>query len=194
MNAVCKSVADAADCAYSSVIITTKSVPEVVKTSTILAPLLSSDYTSKFPQPTYVFLQNGLNVEVDTYHAVKALGQAEPRIVSGALYIMTNLLAPNVVEHGAYVSCVVFVSSSNSKLYLIQDRLIMGVYRHENFTTSKNSPAEEALLKDLSDTLKAGGVKVSVVPEIQRHKFKKNIWNIAFSSIATLTRCVSLPV
>lgn len=101
---MCKSVAEAADCAYSYVIITTKSVPEVAKTSAILAPLFSSEYTSKFPQPAYVFVQNGLNVEVDTYHAVKALGQGEPRIIGCAVYCLTNLLAPNVVEHADLVS------------------------------------------------------------------------------------------
>ena len=102
---MCKSVAEAADCAYSYVIITTKSVPEVVKTSTILGPLLSPEYTSKFSQPAYVFVQNGLNVEVDTYHAVKALGQGEPRIIGCAVHVMTNLLSPNVVEHGDFVKC-----------------------------------------------------------------------------------------
>ncbi|KAF5325540.1 hypothetical protein D9619_009859 [Psilocybe cf. subviscida] len=167
---LCKSVAEAADCEYAYVIITTKSVPEAVKTSTILAPLLSPEYTSKFPQPTYVFLQNGLNVEADTYHAVKALGQGQPRIIGCALYIFSNLLAPNVVEHAAH------------------DRLVLGVYRHDDFTTTENSPEEAALLKDLSDILESGGVIVSVAPEIQRHKFNKNLWNIAFSSVATLTR------
>jgi ketopantoate reductase len=68
--------------------------------------------------------------------------------------------------------------------------LILGVYRHEDFTTTENSPAEATLLKDISDILEAGGSTVSVVPEIQRHKFHKNILNLAFSSIATLTRCV----
>lgn len=101
---MCKSVAEAADCAYSYVIITTKSVPEVVKTSTILAPLLSPEYTSKFPQPAYAFVQNGLNVEVDTYHALKALGQEKPRIIGCAVYVLTNLLAPNTVEHADLVS------------------------------------------------------------------------------------------
>jgi 2-dehydropantoate 2-reductase len=112
---VCKSVAEAADCAYSYVIITTKSIPDVVKTSTILAPFLSPEYTSQFPQPAYVFVQNGLNVEVDTYHAVKAIGQGEPRIISCAVYVLANLLAPNVVEHPALV--IRSLSSSRPNLY-----------------------------------------------------------------------------
>jgi hypothetical protein len=72
----------------------------------------------------------------------------------------------------------------------MQDRLVLGVYRHEDFTTTENSPEEVALLKDLSDILEAGGSTISVAPEIQRHKFSKNLWNISFSSIATLTQCV----
>ncbi|KAF5325539.1 hypothetical protein D9619_009858 [Psilocybe cf. subviscida] len=167
---LCRSVAEAADRHYSYVMITTKSVPEVMKTSTILAPFLSPEYTSRFPQPTYVFLQNGLNVEGDTYHAVKALGKGEPSIVTSALYIGTNLNAPNVVEHNDF------------------NRLALGVYRHENYTATENSPEEASLLQDIGNILEKGGATISIVPEIQRVKFSKNFWNVAFSSIATLTQ------
>lgn len=84
--------------------ITTKAVPELTRTPTILSPLLSTPYTDKFSQPTYVLLQNGLNVEIDLYEALNKLGKGSPSIISTALYIGTNLLAPNVVEHNDFVS------------------------------------------------------------------------------------------
>lgn len=84
----------------------TKAVPDLIKTSTILAPLLSSPYIDKYSQPAYVLLQNGLNVEVDLYHAIKALGKDEPKIVGTSLYIGTNLLAPDLVDHNSFVGIV----------------------------------------------------------------------------------------
>lgn len=95
---------DAADQPYSYVFVTTKAIPEVTKTPDMLRPLLSAPYTDRYPQPTYVLVQNGLNVEKDLYDALVKLGNGSPSIISTALYIGTNLLAPNVVEHNHFVS------------------------------------------------------------------------------------------
>ena len=86
------------------VMVATKAVPDLIQTSKILEPLLSPDYVAQFSQPTYILLQNGLNVEVDLYNSLKGLGRGEPSIISTAVWILTNLLAPNVVEHSDYVS------------------------------------------------------------------------------------------
>lgn len=47
------------------------------------------------------------------------------------------------------------------------------------------------MLKDFGALLEAGGTTLTVVPEIQRTKFNKNFWNVAFSSFPTLTQCVA---
>ncbi|KAG6865175.1 hypothetical protein C0991_004723 [Blastosporella zonata] len=161
---VVRSVQEAADRPYSYVFVTTKAIPERTSTPSILKPLISAPY----PQPTYVLLQNGLNVETDLYHAIKELGK-EPSIISTALWINTNLLEPNVVEHG------------------IVDRVSIGMYRYNDFTTEANTPAEAAVLEDIGAILTAGGSEVAIVPEVQRKKFSKNFWNVAFSSFSTLT-------
>ena len=96
----------AADRAYSYVFIASKCVPEVVPNSKLVAPLLAETYTSRFAQPTYVLLQNGWNFDRELYERLKALGQGEPRLASAALYIMTNLIGENVIEHSALVSSV----------------------------------------------------------------------------------------
>ena len=83
--------------------IASKAVPERVTTPSILKPLISAPYADEHPQPTYVILQNGLGVETDLYTAIKTIGK-EPSIVSTALWINTNLLQPNVVEHGGVVN------------------------------------------------------------------------------------------
>lgn len=162
------SVAEAADRPYSYVILTTKAIPEVIKTSRVLEPLLSSPYSERHPQPTYVLLQNGLGVEQDLYHSVKALNQGEPKIISTVVWIGTNLVEKNVVEHTDF------------------DRITIGMYRHGDRLTTTNSPEEDAILTDLGTMLKTGGSEVTIATEIQRKKFAKTFWNIAFSSFSTL--------
>ena len=100
---MCKTVAEAADTPYSYVLVATKAIPELIRTPKLVEPLLSESYTTRFKQPTNVLLQNGLNVERDLYESVTALGQGEPSIVSAAVWIGTNLVSPNVIEHGNFV-------------------------------------------------------------------------------------------
>jgi 2-dehydropantoate 2-reductase len=84
-------------------VVATKAIPELMRTPKLLTPLFAASYADKFSQPTYVLLQNGLNVEVDLYNALKELGKGDPSIISTALWIGTNLLAPNVVQHNDFV-------------------------------------------------------------------------------------------
>lgn len=63
----------------------------------------------------------------------------------------------------------------------------MGIYRPTTINTT-NTPAEEAVLKEFANILKAGGSEVTVVPEIQRHKFSKNFWNCVLGATAALAR------
>ena len=69
----------------------------------MLAPLLSQPYVERFQQPTYVLMQNGLNVEADLYESVRNLDKGKPSILSCAVWIGANLSAPNVVEHSDFV-------------------------------------------------------------------------------------------
>ncbi|KAJ3902337.1 ketopantoate reductase PanE/ApbA C terminal-domain-containing protein [Lentinula edodes] len=100
---VVNSISSAADRQYSHVILSTKCVPEVIKTPDLLKPLISSPYCDQFQQPVYVLLQNGLNIEVDLYRAIKALGKPEePVIINTGVYVFANLISANVVEHGPF--------------------------------------------------------------------------------------------
>ena len=74
----------------------------------------------------------------------------------------------------------------------------LGVYRLDDYTTATNSEGEQALLDGFAGLLEDGGSTVTVVSKIQRVKYAKNFWNVAFSSIGALTRhspaaIISLP-
>ena len=55
-------------------------------------------------------------------------------------------------------------------------------------TKEVNTPEELGLLQDFGSILEAGGTALTIVPEIQRMKFEKNIWNVVFASFATLNK------
>jgi hypothetical protein len=103
---VVHSLIDATDRPYSYVFVTTKAIPEVTTTPDLLRPLLSKPYADHYPQPTYVLVQNGLNVERDLYNALIELDKGTPSIISTSLYVGANLLAPNVVEHNHFVGSI----------------------------------------------------------------------------------------
>jgi len=166
---LCKSVAEAADRPYSHVFIATKAVPEVAKTTDLLAPMLRAPYTDRYSQPTYIVLQNGLGVERDLYQQVKQVGKGEPTVVGTALRIGTNLGASNEVIH----SFPAIIS--------------LGMYRLDDMATLENTAEEASILGEVREMLSAGGTDTTIVPQIQWAKFQKNFWNVAFSSTATLS-------
>ncbi|KAI0075929.1 6-phosphogluconate dehydrogenase C-terminal domain-like protein [Panus rudis PR-1116 ss-1] len=168
---LCSSISEAADQAYSHVVLTTKAVPDLQRTPELLAPLVSPPYSDKYSQPTYVLIQNGLNTEVDLYRALKELRpDEEPRIINTAAYIFSRLTSPDVVEH--------------TSDFL---RLKMGICRSTpNVMT--NTPTEAAILSEFGDMLSAGGADITIVPEIQRYRFEKNIWNCVLGPASVLPR------
>ena len=85
-SVVVGSVKDAADQAYDYVVWTTKALPELTTSPELLAPLLDPAYTSKFSQPVYVNMQNGLDVERDLYEALVKAGH-KPQIIGTAVGI-----------------------------------------------------------------------------------------------------------
>ncbi|KAG6380185.1 ketopantoate reductase PanE/ApbA-domain-containing protein [Boletus reticuloceps] len=125
--------------------------------------------TPSHVQPTYVLMQNGLGVERDLYVTIKDLAQGDPKIISTVVWIGSNLTGKNQVMHNHF------------------DRVTLGMYRHGDCLTTSNREEESAILRDFGGMLESGGTELTIVPEIQRHKFAKTFWNIAFSSFSTLT-------
>ncbi|CAE6485742.1 unnamed protein product [Rhizoctonia solani] len=168
-----KSVAEAADRAYKYVLITTKALPDVNPTPEILAPLLTEEYSKHYPPPTFVILQNGLGVEKDLYATIESCWKAEPRVLSAAVYIQANLVGDrDVVEQGPF------------------DKLVCGAYRPGLLVDddAKNTPEEAERLEAFAQLIRAGNGDIEIVPDIQRKKFAKNLWNLSFAAFATLIR------
>ncbi|KAF8906613.1 hypothetical protein CPB85DRAFT_1313384 [Mucidula mucida] len=163
---VCRSVAEAADTAYAYTFLATKCVPEVLTTPKLLEPLL----VSQLEQPTYVLLQNGLGIEKDLYeHGVNVL-KKPLNIVNTAIYLFASQEGPNTVA----------VDDT--------ERVELGIYRHNDYTTTVNSDSELRILDGVKNLLVKGGSNASVVPEIQRQKFHKNMYNVVFAATTLLTR------
>ncbi|KAL0566000.1 hypothetical protein V5O48_016019 [Marasmius crinis-equi] len=172
-------VADAADQAYDYTFVATKVIPEVITTEEILAPLLTKSYSERFGQPTYVLLQNGVGVERGLYSAIRRVEEEmsrtegsvalAARIVSTCVYCMGNLIAPDVVE------------------YVEGHRLVIGAFRPGTVTITNNDAEETEILNELKGILEAGGGTVEIVPEIQRRKLEKNMLNLGFATLATLS-------
>lgn len=171
---VVKSISEAADRTYKYVLITTKALPDITPTPQILAPLLTTEYAKQYGAPTFVILQNGLGVEKDLYSAVQsAWPSSKPQILSAAVYIQANLIGGrDVVEQGPF------------------DRLVCGVYRPELLVADdpKNTLEEAEKLEAFAQLIRAGNGDFESVPEIQRKKFAKNLWNLSFAACATLVR------
>ena len=113
---------------YSYVVVATKALPGLSSTAEVLRPIFSRSGSQvgltadvvKTPEPksieepVYVLMQNGLNVERELYDALVvenaangdsgAAGSYRPRILSTAVWIGTNLVSENVVEHSNFVS------------------------------------------------------------------------------------------
>jgi 2-dehydropantoate 2-reductase len=69
----------------------------------------------------------------------------------------------------------------------VQNRLHLGIYKRHQYTGTTPTISEEKILTELASILTAGGTETSIHSEIQRSKYSKNFWNVAFSSFATLT-------
>lgn len=106
LSQVFNSVSDAADRFYSHVFVTTKALPEITPMASILGPLLVRDGSE--PLPVFVMLQNGFDGERDLYNAIKKLDKGEPKIISTALWIGTNLFPGNIISHVMAVSCPLY--------------------------------------------------------------------------------------
>lgn len=53
---------------------------------------------------------------------------------------------------------------------------------------TRNSPHEQSILEEFASILGAGGTDVQIVPEIQRIKFVKNVWNSVMGPVTVLAR------
>lgn len=165
-----QTLTEALDRTYEFVIIGTKAVPEVVTTPALLAPLIGSPYSDHHVQPTYVFMQNGINVEADLYLTLKERNRSEePKIISTALWLGVRMIDGRTVIHTDF------------------GRVELGVY-HPLSITMQDTTQQSAVMSDFAEMLQAGGARILVTSDIHRLKFVKNVWNVCFNMFPALTR------
>ena len=100
LTTVVQSYEEVLDFPFDYCIVSTKAVPEVMTTPQLLGLLLTERY--QHSQPAYVLLQNGLGIEGNLYQALKAR-EANPIVITCALYITTNITVDGNVSHGSFV-------------------------------------------------------------------------------------------
>lgn len=69
--------------------------------------------------------------------------------------------------------------------------MTFGIYRPDRQLDTTYQSGDQELLADFGDLLLAGGSEIKIVPDIQREKYKKNIWYVFirinfFSSLGVL--------
>ncbi|KAH9934314.1 uncharacterized protein B0H18DRAFT_980920 [Fomitopsis serialis] len=164
------SLDQALDRTYAFVVLATKAIPEVTTTRDVVAPLLGLTYDGAHPQPAFVFMQNGIDVEEDIYVTLsQKVPSQNPRLISTALWVHMHMRDSVTVEY------------NNFGHIDIGDYLPPTVDRQVGVVVSP-------VATEFSETLKAGGTKVVLTADIGRLKYMKNAWNLCFNMVPALTR------
>ncbi|KZO94550.1 6-phosphogluconate dehydrogenase C-terminal domain-like protein [Calocera viscosa TUFC12733] len=165
------SVEAAAAYTYTYVLLATKCLPDVLPTTTLLAPLLTPEYAKAHSLPTFVLLQNGLGVE-EALDATARKLDASAVVLSAAVYIDSNLTEgrAGVKQTGP-------------------ERLAVGVYTGLGLSASQPaSPKGQQALITFCDLITSGGGTISADAHIQHAKFRKNMWNACINTACALSR------
>ncbi|KAL1407825.1 hypothetical protein Q8F55_007260 [Vanrija albida] len=142
---------------YELGLLATKALPDITRSSDLLAPALASGQVA-----AWALIQNGLGVEADLAAALKA---TQTPLVSSVAWIGST-----TSDRGALVT------------WRNKDTLVAGVYP----PTASPSAAEAAALELWTGLLKDGGSNASATDNIDAVRFGKNVWNAVWSSFQGL--------
>lgn len=159
---IVKTVDEAADRHYPFVICATKCVPEVIKTSEILAPLISPLLSSN---TVFLLIQNGVGIEDDLREALQSRG-------------FTN----TIMSACAWVD-VTMVDAGRKVTQYGTERLTIGYHQ-------PHADSAQAALDQITKLLSEGGCTPEPVGgDIDVARWRKVLWNASFSTLCTLSRC-----
>ncbi|GAA5875992.1 hypothetical protein JCM16303_006986 [Sporobolomyces ruberrimus] len=186
-----KDAAEANDRPYKYIIVTTKALPDLLPTASILAPFLESNMNQSIDLedgPTVVLMQNGIGIE----HGLQVAYPQVP-VISVVVWIGANLHPGPLVTHG------------------IMEKLIMGLYLGEGGDSPQTQDAVEDDYADpagyrgpggqerreeghrrtefFADLLRQGGGAVEVFENVQPKRYEKQLWNASLSSFCAMSRC-----
>ncbi|THH14306.1 hypothetical protein EW146_g6017 [Bondarzewia mesenterica] len=152
---------DAADRKYDFVVCTFKALPDVMSTSKLIGPLLSS--TNNF-----VLIQNGIGIHADLQEA-----RPDANIISSCAWIDVTTLdgGRSVVQSGS-------------------NRLTSGLHAGPSLQTSTGVPIDEGrqALQLFHNVLVAGGAGSEMTDDIEAARWQKILWNASISTLCTVTR------
>ncbi|RXK40293.1 hypothetical protein M231_02407 [Tremella mesenterica] len=155
----------AGDVKYDYCLITTKCLPDVNPTSKLVEPVINSGKVGAF-----VLVQNGLDVEVDLYEAVK---EKNIPIVSSCIWIGIMTSPDGGIVHWGGGGTAV-----------------MGIYPPAAVNEIPNETSKSALEIWYAAT-EGTGLGAKIADNIKSVRFTKNIGNVMFSSLQSLTRTTS---
>ncbi|KAL7413147.1 ketopantoate reductase PanE/ApbA-domain-containing protein [Mrakia frigida] len=164
-----RSVEEAADTAYTFVIITTKSLPDILPTEAMLEPIIKAGKSK-----TFVLIQNGLGIEEGIYAATRAI---DATILTSVCYISTNL-----------------VGNRDEVRFENTERLEIGVYHPPSEGRTLDTPlpkptdVQTAALNQFAEIVKAGEGGIKLEEDMELVRFKKVVWNCCWASLACLVR------
>ncbi|KAG8846060.1 hypothetical protein FRB91_001215 [Serendipita sp. 411] len=158
-----RTVEEAADQEYDFVIGCFKTIPDLNPTPNLLGPLLQKT-------KSFVLIQNGIGIECD-------LQRASPKatVISGCAWIDCTLVDNyRTLRHGGL------------------NKLVIGAHlplsSNGQATLDELKEDGEKSLRLLCDTFHKGGFEPTETGNIVAERWRKNLWNAAFSTLATLSR------
>ncbi|CAL1712479.1 unnamed protein product [Somion occarium] len=169
---VVRTVAEAADRPYTFIVCAMKCVPEVIKTTHILRPLLQK--LSDSPATAIVLLQNGIGIEDDFLE-----------------WLDRHNLGNNVISGCAWVDTTA-VNEGKTVTQSGSERLVLGYHRPApslvNLTGKFSEDIAKKQLDLLCTLLRDGSTNPEPVTDIDAARWHKILWNASFSTLCTLTR------
>lgn len=159
---VFQTVQEAADIDYDYIIACFKTLPDLEPTPAVLGPLVQRCQT-------FVLIQNGIGIERDLQEAIP-----QATIISGCAWIDVTLVDNyRIMRHGGI------------------NRLVTGVHPPLPSTGDAQGNLRlrgDAALRQLEELWKKGGFEPTITSNIVAERWRKNLWNAAFSTLATLAR------
>ncbi|BGP44759.1 hypothetical protein JCM10450v2_000573 [Rhodotorula kratochvilovae] len=183
---------EANDRPYRFIICATKCLPDLLPTASVLAPFLESRHAQSVDLedgPTVVLIQNGIGIE-------HPLATAYPQvpIISVVAWIGANLKAGGRVTHGALEQLIMGLYTGEGGQTPIDPEFVEDEFADPHgYRQQPDGPdrLEEGKrrLKAFADLVNNGGGHATVVDEIQAERYSKNLWNAAWSSLCSMSRC-----
>ncbi|GAA5911821.1 hypothetical protein JCM8208_002447 [Rhodotorula glutinis] len=185
---------EANDRPYKFILCATKCLPDLMPTASVLAPFLESEHAHAKSVdledgPTVVLIQNGIGIE----HPLATAYPSCP-IISVVAWIGANLKEGGRVTHGLLEQLIMGLYTGEGGQTPVDPEFVEDAFADPHgYRQQTDGPARleegKRRLQTFADLVNNGGGTATVVPDIQAERYSKNLWNAAWSSLCTMSRC-----